>query len=94
MSGKSLTARAAADLLEQRIGQEFDGECHLTADEARSISSLLRAGDRLAVAGRVVLSGLNGRIEAADHSAVPVFDGIADLHDAFAAIRKATESGQ
>ena len=28
-------------LVEGRIGQDFDGECHLTADEARQIAHLI-----------------------------------------------------
>lgn len=37
-------------------------------------------------AGRIVLDGLNARIDAADPSAVPVFTGIAELHSALAAL--------
>lgn len=29
-------------LVEGRIGQDFDGECHLTADEARQIAACIR----------------------------------------------------
>lgn len=29
-------------LVEQRIGRDFDGECHLTSDEARRIAACIR----------------------------------------------------
>jgi len=45
----------------------------------------------LVAAGQIVLAGLNARIDAAPSSAKPVFNGIADLHDA---IRHATRGGR
>jgi hypothetical protein len=46
-------AREGAALLDRRIGVDFDGECHLTEDEARDIAQAIRAltpeGDRDAV---------------------------------------------
>jgi hypothetical protein len=44
--------------------------------------------DDLVAAARRVMGGLNHRIDAASKAGVPVplFDGIADLHDALAAI--------
>lgn len=66
------------DLISQRIGQDFDGECHLTEKEAVAVMELIRAA-------RTVLVGLNARIEMADHSSVPVFDGMSDLSDALRA---------
>ncbi len=35
--------KALADLVTDRIGQDFDEECHLTGDEARSIATALRS---------------------------------------------------
>ena len=43
---------------------------------------LIAAAPDLLAAAQVVLAGLHARIDAADLSAVPVFSGIAELHDA------------
>jgi len=48
---------------------------------------LIAAAPELLEAAQIVLAGLNARIEGADLESVPVFDGIADIHDA---INKAT----
>lgn len=47
--------------------------------------AVMAASKKLLAAAQVVLAGLNARIDAADRSSVPVFDGIADLHAAIAA---------
>lgn len=51
------------------------------ADESAANGVLFAAAPQLLAAAQTVLAGLNTRIEAAG-SVVPVFDGIADLHDA------------
>lgn len=53
----------------------FPGNIHANA-------RLIAAAPDLLIAAKTVLDGLHARIEAAPLSAVPVFDGIADLHDA------------
>lgn len=58
-------------------------------DAAASVAALMNLGDccvELATAAEKVMAGLNARIEQADPSAVPVFDGIAEL---FTALNKA-----
>ena len=57
--------------------------------EAGANASLIAAAPDLLSAAIKVLNGLNERIDAAveNRTATPVFDGIADLHDA---INKAT----
>jgi hypothetical protein len=45
-------------------------------------------------AAQTVLDGLNARIEQAPDGAVPVFDGIADLHDALQAFPAAPHDEQ
>lgn len=47
------------ETLRKRIGQEFDGECHLTADEAHSLIDVYEAAcawraDRAEVAGALL----------------------------------------
>lgn len=44
--------------------------------------SVYAAAPDLHAAAVRVLAGLNARIDAADRTSVPVFDGIAELHDA------------
>lgn len=57
-----------------------------------------RVGDRLDIAFAViepaarVYRGLSARIDDAPEDAVPVFDGIAELHDALGVIGTATEN--
>lgn len=46
------------------------------------------AQNQLLDAARKVLAGLNARIDAAHGNAVPLFDGIADLHDAIGAVER------
>lgn len=58
----------------------FDGvDC--TKAEIRANARLAAAAPDLLAAARVVLAGMNARIDAAD-GLTPVFDGIAALHDA------------
>lgn len=45
---------------------------------------LHEAAPKLLAAAKTVLAGLTARIDAAPGDAVPVFDGIADLHTAIA----------
>ena len=65
-----------------------DALTSLAADNARLRALVavkdeaLTAADELEAAGHLVLAGLNARIDAAPSTSVPVFNGIADLHDA------------
>ncbi len=43
MTTNPLAMIAAAERLESRIGQDFDGECHLAEHEAREAAALLRS---------------------------------------------------
>jgi hypothetical protein len=67
-------------LIEERIGRDFDGECHLTEAEARNVIALIQAG-------RMVCNDLNARIDRAvnEGDPVPIFYGIASLNDALRA---------
>lgn len=56
-------------------------------EKARAKAKLEKAAPALLAAAQKVLAGLNARIDAAPSNAVPVFDGIAELHTA---IGKAT----
>lgn len=60
------------------------GYTHGRADEAEDEANtrLICAAPDLLAAAEKVLAGLEARIEAAPPNAVPVFDGIAELHDA------------
>lgn len=64
--------------------------CQLAQDTsgvAEADARLISAAPDLLAAAQTVLAGLNARIDAAPSTAKPVFNGIADLHDA---IGKAT----
>ncbi len=56
----------------------------ITEEEMQANGHLLAAAPDLLEAAKIVLAGLNARIDAADGHHVPVFDGIADLHTAIA----------
>lgn len=59
------------------------------APELLANARLIAASPALYEAGRKVLDGLNARIKAAGDAggqSVPVFDGIAELHDALALV--------
>lgn len=58
-------------------------------DAAHALGHAMAAAPALLAAAETVLAGLNARIDNADPSAVPIFAGIADLHDAIAAARGA-----
>jgi hypothetical protein len=65
--------------------------CRMTHTAARHAiamhegnARLIAAAPDLLEAAKLVLAGLEARIDAASASAVPVFDGIANLHDAIA----------
>lgn len=60
----------------------FDRECK--AEEVEANATLIEAAPDLLAAAKIVLDGLNARIDSADGHHVPVFDGIAELHDAIA----------
>lgn len=47
-----------AGLLIERIGQDFDGECHLTEDEARKIAAFIRKQEEEIAALTKALTGL------------------------------------
>lgn len=65
-----------------------------TDPQAEANARLIAAAPDLYEAGAKVLAGLLARIDAADRSAVPVFDGIADLHDALNKARlSSTDTG-
>jgi hypothetical protein len=49
---------------------------------AAHLARVLAAGTALLAAGEKVLADLEARIDAAPSDAKPVFNGIADLHDA------------
>ena len=53
-------------------------------EERRANARLIAASPDLLAAAKVVLAGLNARIERSHPSGVPVFDGIAELHAAVA----------
>lgn len=61
-----------------------------TPEQQQANAKLFAAAPDLLAAAMKVLSGLNARIDAAveNRTATPVFDGIADMHDA---INKATQ---
>lgn len=69
-----------------RVGRFQEGRSEASI-EAETIAKahLLAAAPKMLAAGRKVLAGLNARIDGADLSSVPVFDGIADLHAAISA---------
>ncbi len=52
---------------------------------------LIAAAPDLLAAAKIVLAGLNQRIDAAPIDAVPVFDGIAELHSAVAKAERFTD---
>lgn len=52
------------------------------SDHIQALQAAEAEIERLKMAARRVLAGLEARIAAADSRAVPLFDGIADLHDA------------
>lgn len=54
----------------------------LGADEPAADARLIAAAPDLLAAAKKVMAGLDARIEAAPSTAKPVFNGIADLHDA------------
>lgn len=59
------------------------GQGHKLDDPERDRRArLIAAAPELLAAAEKVLAGLNARIDAAPGNAKPLFDGIADLHDA------------
>lgn len=56
--------------------------------QAATIASAREVIEQLLPAAEKVLEGLHARIDAAENSAVPVFYGISDLHDAIGATRE------
>jgi hypothetical protein len=73
-----IIARIAFANRPEELGDGNMADAHLIA----SAPELYEAGER-------VLRHLNARIDAADPSAVPLFEGIAELHDALAKARGA-----
>ncbi len=71
-SGEGKVIRAAASLL---------------LSQSSTIASAREVIEQLLPAAEKVLEGLHARIDAAENSAVPVFYGISDLHDAIGAAR-------
>lgn len=101
-------ARFAADVEAERNAlQRFKEYVHRRLDEAGipthpdgpHSADGCRIGDRLDIALGViepaarVYRGLAARIEDAPDDAVPVFDGIASLHDALGKLGSATDQG-
>jgi hypothetical protein len=70
-------------------GENYPNGAHLVVIVPPEMSAAEKAADELLAAAQAVLAGLNARIEAAvaAKAPMPVFNGIADLHDA---IGKAT----
>ena len=64
-------------------------------EEQAADAKLIAAAPKLLAAAQVVLDGLEYRIEQASNAGmpVPVFEGIADLHDAIAKATGETEHG-
>lgn len=72
---------------------EFDPtpeNCEAMAELMAAAVNALPALLACAEAAKVVLDGLNARIDAAPREAVPVFDGIAELHSALYACSSAS----
>lgn len=63
-----------------------------TNARASFLFNIIRANHALVAAAEHVLAGLNARIDAADKSAVPVFNGIAELHSAIQQVKQAQAS--
>lgn len=67
--------------------QEIANSQHIAALNPATALRLIQSAElvsELVEAGQRVLDGLNARIEAAPMDAVPVFDGIVELHTALA----------
>ncbi len=60
----------------------------LILSQSSTIASAREVIGQLLPAAEKVLEGLHARIDAAENSAVPVFYGISDLHDAIGAARE------
>lgn len=67
--------------LPKQPDEEADAFAAFEAEVAAN-ARLIAAAPKLLAAAKRVLAGLNERIDAAPGDAVPVFDGIVDLHDA------------
>jgi len=73
---------------EQHAGQQVGDACSSLflsdGDNGEANARVMAAAPELLAAAKTVLDGLNARIDAADGHHAPVFDGIAELHNAIA----------